>query len=66
VGEEYTHNNNESMLVYEDAQGNREFFFFINDRLWKRGSAATRGQPRHRLRRLRRRSSTPLRRGPSA
>jgi hypothetical protein len=36
VGEEYTHNNNESMLVYADAQGNREFFFFINDRLWKR------------------------------
>lgn len=36
VGEEYTHNNNESMLVFADAQGNREFFFFINDRLWKR------------------------------
>lgn len=36
VGEEYTHNNNESMLVYADAQGNREFYFFINDRLWKR------------------------------
>ncbi len=36
ISEEYTHNNNESMLVYEDARGNREFFFFINDRLWKR------------------------------
>lgn len=36
IGEEYTHSNNESMLVYADAQGNREFFFFINDRLWKR------------------------------
>lgn len=36
IGEEYTHNNNESMLVYADAQGNREFFFFINDHLWKR------------------------------
>lgn len=36
VGEEYTHNNNESMLVFADGQGNREFFFFINDRLWKR------------------------------
>ena len=39
VGEEYTHNNNESMLVYEDSRGNREFFFFINDRLWKRVQA---------------------------
>jgi len=39
VGEEYTHNNNESMLLYEDARGNREFFFFINDRLWKRVQA---------------------------
>lgn len=39
VGDEYTHNNNESMLVYEDARGNREFFFFINDRLWKRVQA---------------------------
>lgn len=39
VGEEYTHNNNESMLVYEDQRGNREFFFFINDRLWKRVQA---------------------------
>jgi hypothetical protein len=39
IGEEYTHNNNESMLVYEDNRGNREFFFFINDRLWKRVQA---------------------------
>jgi hypothetical protein len=39
IGEEYTHNNNESMLVYEDRRGNREFFFFINDRLWKRVQA---------------------------
>ena len=36
IGEEFTHNNNESMLVFADPQGNREFFFFINDRLWKR------------------------------
>ena len=39
IGEEYTHNNNESMLVYEDNRGNREFFLFINDRLWKRVQA---------------------------
>jgi hypothetical protein len=39
IGEEYTHNNNESMLLVEDARGNREFFFFINDRLWKRVQA---------------------------
>lgn len=40
VGDEYTHNNNESMLVREDPQtGNREFFFFFNDRLWKRFQA---------------------------
>ena len=39
IGEEYTHNNNESMLMHEDARGNREFFFFINDRLWKRVQA---------------------------
>jgi hypothetical protein len=40
VGTEYTHGNNESMLVYEDEQtGNREFFFFFNDRLWKRFQA---------------------------
>ncbi len=39
IGEEFTHNNNESMLVYEDARGNREFFFFINDHLWKRVQA---------------------------
>lgn len=36
IGEEYTHSNHEAMLLYEDARGNREFFFFINDRLWKR------------------------------
>lgn len=36
VGEEYAHNNNESMIVYEDSRGNREFMFFINDHLWKR------------------------------
>ncbi len=39
IGQEYTHNNNESMLVYQDARGNREFFLFINDRLWKRVQA---------------------------
>ncbi len=39
IGDEYTHNNNESMLVKEDDRGNREFFFFINDRLWKRVQA---------------------------
>ena len=39
IGEEYTHTNNEAMLVYEDNRGNREFFFFINDRLWKRVQA---------------------------
>ncbi|MDB4927634.1 MAG: hypothetical protein JWM10_118 [Myxococcaceae bacterium] len=39
IGEEYTHNNHEAMLVYEDNRGNREFFFFINDRLWKRVQA---------------------------
>jgi len=39
IGEEYTHSNNESMLLVEDARGNREFFFFINDRLWKRVQA---------------------------
>jgi hypothetical protein len=39
IGDEYTHGNNESMLLYEDARGNREFFFFINDRLWKRVQA---------------------------
>ncbi len=46
VGEEYTHGNNESMLVYEDARGNREFFFFINDRLWKRVQARNTGGAR--------------------
>jgi hypothetical protein len=39
IGSEYTHNNNESMFVYQDARGNREFFLFINDRLWKRVQA---------------------------
>lgn len=39
IGNEFTHNNNESMLVYQDSRGNREFFFFINDRLWKRVQA---------------------------
>lgn len=40
VGNEYTHNNGESLLVYEDSRtGNREFFFFFNDRLWKRFQA---------------------------
>ena len=39
IGEEYTHSNNESMLLVEDARGNREFFFFMNDRLWKRVQA---------------------------
>ncbi len=37
IGAEYTHNNNESMLIYEDPEsGSREFFFFFSDRLWKR------------------------------
>jgi hypothetical protein len=40
VGGEYTHNNNESMMVYENPRtGDREFFFFFNDRLWKRVQA---------------------------
>jgi hypothetical protein len=40
VGHEYTHNNGESMLVHDDQQhGNREFFFFFNDHLWKRYQA---------------------------
>jgi hypothetical protein len=40
VGAEYTHNNGESMLVYENPRtGDREFFFFFNDRLWKRFQA---------------------------
>lgn len=40
IGEEYTHNNSESMLVREDPRtGDREFFFFLNDRLWKRFQA---------------------------
>jgi len=40
IGEEYTQNNRESMLVVEDRQtGNREFFFFIQDKLWKRFQA---------------------------
>jgi len=46
VGDEYTHGNNEAMLVYEDARGNREFFFFINDRLWKRVQARNTGGAR--------------------
>jgi hypothetical protein len=42
VGGEYTHNNNESMLVYENPRsGDREFYFFFNDRLWKRFQART-------------------------
>lgn len=37
---EYTHSNGETMLVYEDpSTGNREFFFFFNDHLWKRFQA---------------------------
>ena len=39
IANEFTHNNNESMLVYQDERGNREFFLFINDRLWKRVQA---------------------------
>jgi hypothetical protein len=40
VGGEYTHNNNESMMVYENPRtGDREFYFFFNDRLWKRVQA---------------------------
>ncbi len=40
VGSEYTHNNNESLLVYENLRsGDREFFFFFNDHLWKRFQA---------------------------
>lgn len=46
IGDEYTHNNNESMLVYEDARHNREFMFFINDRLWKRVQARNVGNAR--------------------
>lgn len=42
IREEYTHSNGESMLLVEDpASGNREFFFFFNDRLWKRYQART-------------------------
>lgn len=40
VGDEYLHNNNESMLVREDpTNGTREFYFFFQDRLWKRFQA---------------------------
>jgi hypothetical protein len=40
IGAEYTHNNNESVMVYENPRnGDREFFFFFNDRLWKRFQA---------------------------
>jgi hypothetical protein len=40
IGSEYTHNNGETMLMREDPQsGSREFFFFFNDRLWKRFQA---------------------------
>lgn len=39
IANEYTHNNGESMLVREEPNGNREFFFFFNDRLWKRYQA---------------------------
>jgi hypothetical protein len=40
VGSEYTHNNNESMILYENPRsGDREFYFFFNDRLWKRFQA---------------------------
>ncbi|MDP3279210.1 MAG: hypothetical protein Q8Q09_28725 [Deltaproteobacteria bacterium] len=48
VGSEYTHTNNESMLVYESPRtGDREFYFFFNDRLWKRFQARNvpRGSP---------------------
>lgn len=40
VGGEYTHNNNESLMVYENPRtGDREFYFFFNDHLWKRFQA---------------------------
>ncbi|MBI5515000.1 MAG: hypothetical protein HY909_14585 [Deltaproteobacteria bacterium] len=39
ISDEFTHNNAEGMLVSEDARGNREFLFFINDHLWKRVQA---------------------------
>lgn len=40
IGDEYTHNNNESMILFEDPRnGNREFFFFIGGKLWKRVQA---------------------------
>jgi hypothetical protein len=32
--EEFTHNNGESMLVYKDSNS-QNYYFFINDRLWK-------------------------------
>jgi hypothetical protein len=32
--DEFTHGNNESMLVYRDGNS-QNFYFFINDRLWK-------------------------------
>jgi hypothetical protein len=35
ISEEFTHNNNESMLVW-DAGKYVEYLFFINDRFWKR------------------------------
>jgi hypothetical protein len=42
IAEEYTHGNNESMLVREDREANaRDFFFFFNDRLWKRYRSQT-------------------------
>ncbi len=39
VGPEYTHNNNESMLVRQEPNGTREYYFFFNDHLWKRFQA---------------------------
>jgi len=32
--DEFTHNNGESLLVYKDSNS-QNFYFFINDRLWK-------------------------------
>jgi hypothetical protein len=54
------------MLVYEDAQGNREFFFFINDRLWKRVRARNTNGARDTFDEFADAARRPLRRGPSA
>jgi hypothetical protein len=35
VAEEYTHDNDESMLGYKDADGSENYYFFIGGQLWK-------------------------------